>query len=987
MSDSNLYQCLNGIRIPVLKEVQERSEVTKRYDLDSFFLICTSRGRELQHWSDENVFSGFRFAFSSPYVQQLSPVDCRTTNFTHFLICGHAKHPHQNIPANIGVLFRSESAMESSFQTFLNMISSCYEDQSEHMPPRPFASVGELRKSMRNILGSTRTSIASDIEMKHHPWLEIPSSVFYKDCDCLALQLISGKWVFSCPEALIEFTLGMQDYGVLNRVEAAIEFSANSSFLTPAWSNHRQYLSALGPYPSGIVPQQYCFLASPDICGISLHSHSRSYFPLFRRLVSPDENCPAKKLTRLPEFIRAISPVSPDRQVMQRKDAEKSSYKLHELFYLWKTLNLKLKSRDSHDSIMPLRIELLTNYGESAVSVCKRFFNLSKRELLEKNLVKVFSLESLAYLSERVLFWISETLRSLFDTPLSQRMIVSVLPSFLQRRCALTVVESLKCLLGGMEKCDFLVQSYHFHHLTRPSAMLSALFICKDTLLCHPRDCDYEGSLYKAAFSSRHRRIKNSLRPGTLPIPPDDLSISMILRCLSSLEILHDCLFSENDPLQTDLRCQYTDDWEDLEKCILGLLVRQSLLSLTCVNNCPQVQLAANSLLVDYPWTLDTLGKSFYGTPPGLHLSQVLQNFSKDDWSILRQRSSIKLSIWARDQPVIKLLLKSFSEFDISISRRLFMLFDLALQCLEEAHFLKAIPVVAVSSKRYHKSKATIFVQPIQNALELCSNQVPLELIPSQSTTTSHLKKSNWVLPWLPLSVHDACSILSPNGFEKIDYVPFNSDSNMTQIPLIDFISVCWASALTSNQNFLDVVSHRLGRNLISAKRTNWHLFLQLSLFPFAWRPADSPSYQIRLSPAILRNISRKVGKLLMAQKNDSRLSKPEQFLSDILQAFSSTDETSQVSLSGFHTTALLKSFALWRSFPTDPPLTSYSFIHDCLLPAMESCNLRSPLKFESISKEIYCHAWKWSSFYPLCEERPFGHSPLCPRYVETPLP
>lgn len=981
MSENDLQQCLNGIRIPLLKEVEQQVEITKRYDLDSFFLIRASQRRELQNWSDKDVLSGFQYAFSSPYVQQLSPVDCRTTNFTHFLICGHAKHPQYTTPANIGVLLQSESSIDSSFKSFLDLVSSCYRDISKPIPPRPFASVSELRKLMRKIPGSTRMSIANNVEMRENPWLEIPSTFFSKSCDFLGLQLISGKWEFSSPEALIEFTLGLQDYGTLNRVEAAVEFSSGFSFLTPAWSSHRKFLAALGPCPSRTVPQQYCFLASPDICGISLYSHSRSYFPLFRRLVSPDENCLGKKLTRLPEFIRAMSPINPDRHVLQRKDAEKASYRLHELFHLWQQLNLKLKSNDLQDSVMPLRIELLTHYDESAVSVCKRFYTLSKRNLLEENLVKVFSLESLVCLSERVLFWVSETLRSIFNTPSGQRMVVSVLPGFLQRRCALTVVESLKCLLGGVERSDFLVQSYHFHHLTRPSAMLSALFICHDTLLCHPRDCDYEGSLYKAAFSSRHRN-KIEMGPSTLPIQPDDLSIAMILRCLSSLELLHECIFSDDDPVTTDLRSHYMDDWEDLEKCILGLLVRQSLLSLACVNDCPKIQLAAKSLLIDYPWTLDTIGKSFCGIPAGLHLSHVLRDFGNDDWMILRQRSSINLKVWARQQPIIKLLYDGLNEFNPHISRSLSLLLDIAMKCTEEIDFLKALPIVAISSKRYKKSKAVISVQPVQNALDLWSDQEPVEMMTSQPISFT-LEKTCWVLPWLPISVLHASNVLSQNGFEKIDYTPLESDTDMTQIPLVDFISVCWASALTSNQAFLDAVSNRLGRKLISAKRTNWQLFLQLTLFPFAWRKSESPSYQVRLSPNILRGIGRKVGKLLLAQKSNSRLSKSEQFLSKILQAFSGTDETSQISLAGFHTSALLKSFSLWRSFTSDPPLTPYKFIHDCLLPAMESYNLREPLKFASISKDIYCHPWNWTAFYPLCEQRPFGHCATCPLHVE----
>ena len=991
MSDFDLHSCLNGVNLPKLKFLQSDVPVVKRYDLDSFFFLQRQSICGPPIWCNYNVFDGFQFSFAAPYVQKLSPVDCRSSKFTHFLTCAHAKHPDFPVPANFGILFGIETDIEcaeTAFSTFLLSRLKCYQISSSSPPPIPFACLKEFRLAMQKVYESNRVTFPTADDFQKTSWLGLPSSLLLTKSDLFAMQLVSGKWIFHDAERLIEFVLGMQDHGVVNRVEAAIEYSSDQAFLSPSWSNHRDFLYALGPLPPGMVPQQYCFFACEDICGITLQGHSRSYFPALRRLISPSELHPRKKLTRLPEFIRAISPANPNRDSTIMSDIEKASTTLHELFYEWKKFNHQLSNPDFCSSVMPLRIELQTSLTETPVSVCKRFFSLAHQELVSENqLLHPFTMESLLQLSETILFWVSETLRQLFRTDPQRRMVVSILPGFLQRRCAITVFESLKCILGGMEKADYLVQSYHFHHITRPSCMNSALFICKDTLLCHPRDCDYEGSLYRSAFSMRKSRMKK-LRRSASTTTFDGIDVAMVLRCVASLEILHDCIFldeddDEDETIETDNRSLYADDWVDLENCLLGLLVRQALHGLHSIHSLSNVQLAVKNLMTKYSWNFETIGPSFCGVPPGLQLSAVLDNFSELDWEKLKTTPPIFLKDWALQQPVIQLLLSTIQEFDLQTSRNMEQLLLDSLSSAESV-FLRAIPVVAVSRSRYRKTKINSYLCPIFGALKYWQTSSSDKISETFPTSLHELEPSQWILPWLPISLSSASEIIDRNGYERIDYKLISSHDDLKQIPVIDFISVCWATALTSVDSFLECISNNLGRNLISAKRTNWQFFLHLRLFPFAWRSSETPEYHVRISPKTLRSIGRKVSKLLIALKDSSsNLSKSEQFSCDVLRAFSSTDESAQVSLTGFHSSALLKSFSIWRQMSDPPPLTPYGYVHDCLLPAMESCGLSNSLAFKKITKDIYCRSWNWHLVYPYCEDRPFGHGKNCPLYRE----
>ena len=151
-------------------------------------------------------------------------------------------------------------------------------------------------------------------------------------------------------------------------------------------------------------------------------------------------------------------------------------------------------------------------------------------------------------------------------------------------------------------------------------------------------------------------------------------------------------------------------------------------------------------------------------------------------------------------------------------------------------------------------------------------------------------------------------------------------------------------------------------------------------LFPFALRSENDSQFHIRILPATLKRIGCKISHLLALKKSESTLqfSKSETFLIDILDAFSSSNYERQISLAGFHTPALLKSFSIWRKMSAPPPLNPYGFVHDCLLPAMEEFGLRNALPLSRIAREIYCRQWQWSLHYPDCAERPFSHSKNC---------
>tara|TARA_R110002050_G_scaffold271271_1_gene414616 strand:+ start:87 stop:1634 length:1548 start_codon:yes stop_codon:yes gene_type:complete len=510
--------------------------------------------------------------------------------------------------------------------------------------------------------------------------------------------------------------------------------------------------------------------------------------------------------------------------------------------------------------------------------------------------------------------------------------------------------------------------------------MLSNFCIAHDTLAAHPEYCDYEGSLYRSAFALRQNRII-SQRTGTFSSHIKGV-VAIIIRCLSSLEILYECISEEDWTNLHTLHSQFEDDWADLERCLSGVLAFDALQGYTLLKEWPSVQLLALSMMHDHPWNFDSIGPSFLGLPPGCHPGNVLKDLSEDEWQVLRQTAPIELKEWASQQYHFRLLRDALNAFH-NAQDMATLLDHVVSVSSTKPEFLPTLPTVPVKQTRCRKTKKLFLLCPVYGALKLWQPLAESVSSIDSASFPSSGPESEWILSWLPVTLPSASRLCSRGASECISAdTCVSAICDWKQIPLIDFISVCWATALLSSKPFLSSVAQNLDRNLVSAKRTNWQFFLHLALFPYAWRGKEDPGFHIRIFPETLKRIGRKISNLLTIKNSGSASSsKSEKFLISILDAFSSSDYDLQVVLAGFHTPALLRSFSIWREMESPPPLNPYGFVHDCLLPAMEEYNLRNVLPLSRIAREIYCRQWQWSFYYPNCEERPFSHSPSCHLY------